>query len=81
MPYDLYGNHYTSARDAENAEMAQCAAIDADIANRRIKDLEKQLHENGVQQEHELYQKVEYLMFKVERLEEEIERLKTINNE
>jgi len=34
--YDLYGNYYLSRRDALNAEDAQCAAIDARIAMKKI---------------------------------------------
>ena len=45
MPYDLYGNYYKSALDAENAETAQCAAIDADIANRKVVELEKKIQQ------------------------------------
>jgi hypothetical protein len=29
--YDLHGNYYKSQRDAENAEMAQCAQISNDL--------------------------------------------------
>jgi len=38
MPYDLYGTYYASERDALNAEMAQCAAIDAGIAERNARE-------------------------------------------
>jgi hypothetical protein len=40
--YDLYGNSYPTRREALNAETAQCAAIDADIAYREIEQLRKQ---------------------------------------
>ncbi len=50
--FDLYGNYYQRSIDAENAEMAQCAAIDADIARRhqreledRISDLEREIEQ------------------------------------
>lgn len=45
MPYDLYGNYYRSARDAENAEMAQCAQIDADINRREVQKLQQRRDE------------------------------------
>ena len=38
MPYDLYGTYYARRIDAENAEMAQCAAIDLDIAKQEMKE-------------------------------------------
>lgn len=37
MPYDLYGNYYKSRIYAENAEMAQMAAIDADKIKREMR--------------------------------------------
>ena len=43
MPYDLYGTYYSSLVDAQNAEWAQMASIDADIAMRKVKELEKRL--------------------------------------
>lgn len=43
MPYDLYGNYYASARDAHNAEMAQCAEIDARNAYEKVRNLERQM--------------------------------------
>ncbi len=42
MPYDLYGTYYATEREALNAEMAQCAAIDAGIAARDLRLLEEQ---------------------------------------
>lgn len=45
MPYDLYGQYYASSRDAENAEMAQCAEIDARAAYKKVADLERQLQQ------------------------------------
>lgn len=72
MPYDLYGTYYASARDAENAEMAQCAAIDADIANRKVAQLERQLQNRQYEQTPAEYE--------VARLADRLERLIAILN-
>lgn len=74
MPYDLYGNYYAKEIDAINAEMAQCAAIDADIANRRVAELERKLYEqqHPTQQDYELnhlWQKIQELEQRVAQLE------------
>jgi len=62
--YDLYGNYYSREIDALNAEMAQCASIDAGIAERnRQRDMERQ-------QEHEYD-----LECRIHLLEERIGRL------
>lgn len=74
MPYDLYGTYYASARDAENAEMAQCAAIDADIAYREIEKLKHEMHRQQ-QEPTQLEYEVGFLQQKVQALEE---RLKSI---
>lgn len=73
MPYDLYGQFYASERDAINAEMAQCAAIDADIANRKVEELEKQLYNQRqpTQQEYE----ISHLWSMINELKERIEKL------
>lgn len=76
MPYDLYGNYYASARDAENAEMAQCAAIDADLAYRNQKKLE-QKHIDAQLREYEMCQKIDYLIGKIEDLEKRISELES----
>lgn len=76
MPYDLYGNYYASERDAYNAEMAQCAEIDARLAYEKVEQLEREIHNREQYQEYELHQKVDYLMDKVESLEKEITMLK-----
>lgn len=75
MPYDLYGNYYASARDAENAEMAQCAEIDARLAYQKAEKLEKQMYQQQYQQDYEMQQKVDFLMSKVEELENRIKSL------
>jgi hypothetical protein len=71
MPYDLYGQYYSSARDAENAEMAQCAAIDASIAMRQVEDMKRQ---QPMQDGEEIY----YLRQHIQSLEERLEKLERI---
>lgn len=65
MPYDLYGTYYASRRDAENAEMAQCAAIDADIANRK----QQEEAERAQREEYNLWQYVHMLEERITNLE------------
>jgi hypothetical protein len=50
--YDLYGRAYRTRVEAENAEMAQCAAIDADLAYRKMDELQErqQSEENNIWQ-------------------------------
>ena len=72
--YDLYGNSYRTSQEALNAEMAQCAEIDARIANEKLQQLEdEQLRQ--YEAEYEKDQKIEYLMSKIEELEKRIEKL------
>jgi len=42
--FDLYGQYYENARDAHNAEDAQCAAIDAQVAAERVNQSESYLY-------------------------------------
>lgn len=74
--YDLHGRYYPNINDAYNAEMAQCAEIDARLAYEKADRLERQMYEQQQNQDYELHQKVDYLMSKVESLEKEIETLK-----
>ena len=46
MPYDLYGNYYVSSIDASNAEYAQMAEIDARAADRRSREVQRDMHRN-----------------------------------
>lgn len=71
MPYDLYGTYYASARDAENAEMAQIAEIDARLAYEKAQKVEQQQQ----YADYELQQKIDFLMNKVEELEKRIVQL------
>ena len=45
--YDLHGRYYPNVNDAINAEMAECAAIDADIAMREVNKMKKRLTEHS----------------------------------
>lgn len=73
--YDLYGNSYPTAREALNAELAQCAEIDARLADERITKLENQQrneYEAEQRREYERDQTIDYLMGKVQMLEDKI---------
>lgn len=65
MPYDLYGTYYASARDAENAELAQMAAIDADITAREL----RQEKDRSEREEYNLWQYVHMLEERIANLE------------
>ncbi len=73
MPYDLYGQYYASQRDANNAEMSQCAAIDADIAYREIEQLKRQM--NQQQQPSQLDEDIYYMKQHIDYLQSEVTRL------
>lgn len=73
--YDLYGRYYPNANDAINAEMAQCAAIDADIAYREVQNMKRQmLYEqqpsNTDEEIHHLWQYIKELEVKIDKLQE-----------
>jgi uncharacterized protein YlxW (UPF0749 family) len=73
--YDLYGNYYQNSRDAMNAEMAQCASIDAGIAERETRQQQTEL--NALQNDnYYLGQKVTELEEKIKKLEIALENLK-----
>jgi hypothetical protein len=80
MPYDLYGNSYKTAREAEIAEMAQCAEIDARINSQRIQELERrqQPHPSWHADYHFLCQHIEDLNKRVSELEEKLKDRTTI---
>jgi Skp family chaperone for outer membrane proteins len=63
--YDLYGNAYSSRLAAENAEMAQCAAIDASYAY----DESRRANEQAQQTEYFLQQRMEELERRLAKLE------------
>jgi predicted RNase H-like nuclease (RuvC/YqgF family) len=72
--YDLYGNYYQNSRDAMNAEMAQCASIDAGIAEREMKQQQTEL--NALQSDnYYLGQRVAELEETIKRLEEKLNAL------
>ena len=70
MPYDLYGQYYASARDAENAEMAQCAAIDANLAYREMDKMRQQMQQPNDEIGHiwQYIQNLEERLAELERL-------------
>jgi polyhydroxyalkanoate synthesis regulator phasin len=80
MPYDLYGQYYASERDAINAEMAQCAEIDARLSYEKAQKLERELHERQMYADYESSQKIDYLMSKIEELEKRIAELESGTN-
>ncbi len=45
--YDLHGRYYPNINDAINAEMAQCAAIEADIAMREVNKMKRHIEEHS----------------------------------
>ncbi len=65
MPYDLYGTYYARRIDAENAEMAQCAAIDLDITKQEMKEQ----YERQKREEYNLWQYVHMLEERISKLE------------
>jgi len=79
--YDLYGRYYPNINDAYNAEMAQCAEIDARLAYEKSEQLERKMYEQQQYNDYELRQKVDYPMRKVESLEQDIEKLKGRNKD
>ena len=72
MPYDLYGQYYASARDAENAEMAQCAAIDANLAYREMDKMRQQMQQPS--------NEIAEIWLYINQLEERIKFLESKNN-
>lgn len=65
MPYDLYGTYYASRIDAENAENAQCTAIDVDLARQEI----QQLRERQENEEYDIWQYIYMLEERISKLE------------
>ena len=63
--YDLYGNSYRTAQEALNAELAQCAEIDASIAMRNSEETLKRQQ----QAEFSLLQRIDFLEQRVDYLE------------
>jgi hypothetical protein len=68
MPYDLYGNHYKSERDAINAELAQMSEIDNRINNERLRKLETQQRSPN----QEIWEYIQVLEQRIEALERQI---------
>jgi polyhydroxyalkanoate synthesis regulator phasin len=76
MPYDLYGQYYASARDAENAEMAQCAEIDARHAEKKAEVLQQELY-NEQSNSNNLWQYVQMLEERIKTLENKMNDCQT----
>lgn len=68
MPYDLYGQYYASARDAENAELAQCAEIDSRLNQKEIEKLQADQQYN----EHYVWEYIQMLEERIKALEEKL---------
>lgn len=75
MPYDLYGQYYSSARDAENAELAQCAEIDARHAAKEVSQLRDEISYNQ-QNEQGIWQYIGMLEERIKTLEQITNHLK-----
>jgi hypothetical protein len=75
--YDLYGNSYGTRREALNAETAQMAAIDADIAYREMEDMKRQLSQ--LQQPTPIDEELNRLHQRIAHLEERLEKLEKQN--
>lgn len=71
--FDLYGRYYPNVNDAINAEMAQCAAIDADIAMREVQDMKRQMQ--GQQHPDPLSDEFNSIWLYIKQLEERIKIL------
>lgn len=74
--FDLYGNSYATRREALNAEEAQCAAIDADIANRKVRELEKKI--DNMSHPNPLEFELSHIWSYINALEERIKYLESI---
>lgn len=71
MPYDLYGTHYKSSREAEAAELSQMSEIDNRINSKRIRDLERQ-HQQEHYPNQELWQHIYMLEERIAALEKQL---------
>lgn len=72
--YDLYGTYYPNLNDALNAEMSQCNEIDNRFNQKKINDLERQLHE---QQRPHNDEEIHNLWLTIQSLETRITELET----
>lgn len=70
MPYDLYGTYYARRIDAENAEMAQCAANDLEITKQEM----QQGNERQQREEHNIWQYIHMLEERITNLESQLKR-------
>lgn len=74
--YDLYGNSYRTRLEAENAETAQCAAIDANIAYREMEEMRQQIE--YMQQPTQQDEEINHLKNQILLLETRIAKLESI---
>lgn len=72
--FDLYGNYYSNANDAMNAEMSQCNEIDNRINQRKLDSLERQLSEQQRDEDtfRELWHTIERLENRIKELENKL---------
>lgn len=64
--YDLYGNSYSTAREALNAETAQCNEIDNYILRQQMEASQ----DNRQRENHELWQRISMLEDRITSLEQ-----------
>lgn len=65
MPYDLHGNYYRNSIDAQNAEMAQVAEIDARHTRMEFQQVQRQ--QKAAEQS--LYERMVMLEERISQLE------------
>lgn len=70
MPYDLYGNHYISHREAENAELAQMAEINSRYNQQDINRVQQQQHIS----DHWMSERIAMLEERVSELEKKLQQ-------
>ncbi len=76
--YDLHGRYYPNINDAINAEMAQCAAIDADIAMREVNKMKEYMQTTSDQAYYDAIEYCKLLERRIEQLEKITEHLRLI---
>ena len=78
MPFDLYGNSYATRQEALNAETAQMAAIDADIAYREVQNMKRQMQQQ-TQHPNPFEDYLSQLETRIQSLEERLAKLEGLN--
>jgi len=77
--YDLHGRYYPNVDDAINAEMAQCAAIDADIAMREVNKMKRRFEEHS-QHPDPLSDEFQNIWQHIKSIEERLSKLESRNS-